>query len=136
MAGSPRFGIPSCGRARWPALFGLCPFIHVAVNDEVIACDMAHVPLDDESLDAAVFSLSLMGTNATDYLREAHRTLKLDGQLHVIEATSRFTDRDRFVAGLRGLGFDVIAVEDTWKFTRVRALKTERRAADDIEICL
>ncbi len=50
---------------------------------------MAHVPLEDESLDVAIFSLSLMGANFTDYLREAHRSLKLDGHLHVIEATSR-----------------------------------------------
>jgi hypothetical protein len=35
-------------------------FDHVAVNDDVVACDMAHVPLDDETLDVAVFSLSLM----------------------------------------------------------------------------
>ena len=55
-------------------------FDHVAVNDNVVACDMAHVPLDDETLDVAVFSLSLMGANFGDYLREAHRTLNLDGR--------------------------------------------------------
>jgi hypothetical protein len=38
-------------------------FDHVAVNEEVIACDMAHVPLDDATLDVAIFSLSLMGVN-------------------------------------------------------------------------
>jgi hypothetical protein len=38
-------------------------FDHVAVTDDVVACDMAHVPLDDESLDVAIFSLSLMGAN-------------------------------------------------------------------------
>ena len=53
----------------------------------VIACDVSHVPLDDESLDVAVFSLSLMGANFTDYLREAHRCLKLDGHLWIDEAT-------------------------------------------------
>ncbi len=63
-------------------------FDHVAVNDDVVACDMVHVPLDDETLDVAVFSLSLMGANFTDYIREAYRTLKLDGQLHIIEVTS------------------------------------------------
>ena len=31
---------------------------------------IAHVPLEDESLDLAIFSLSLMGANATDYVRE------------------------------------------------------------------
>jgi hypothetical protein len=74
-----------------------------------------------------------MGSNAGDYLREAHRTLKLDGQLHIFEATSRFADRDWFAASLRDLGFDVVAVEDAWKFTHVRALKAERRPIDGQE---
>ncbi len=85
---------------------------HVAVNENAIACDMAHVPLDDETLDVAVFSLSLMGMNFIDYLREAHRTLKLDGQLHIFEATSRFTDRTGFARDLEGLGFEKVTVEE------------------------
>jgi hypothetical protein len=80
-------------------------FDYVAANDDVIACDIAHVPMEDESLDVAVFSLSLMGENFTDYLREAWRLLKLDGQLHIYEATSRFTDRENFIAGLKEMGF-------------------------------
>ena len=58
-----------------------------------------------------------MGSNFTDYLKEAHRTLKLDGRLHIYEATSRFTDREKFVADLRTLGFSQIEVSDQWKFT-------------------
>ena len=50
----------------------------VAVNENVVACDMAHVPLDDETLDVAIFSLSLMGSNFSEYVREAYRALKLD----------------------------------------------------------
>ena len=51
-------------------------FDHVAWDDPVIAGDMAVTPLEPGSLDVAVFSLSLMGTNWPDYLREAYRTLK------------------------------------------------------------
>jgi ubiquinone/menaquinone biosynthesis C-methylase UbiE len=109
-------------------------FDHVAVNDDVVACDMAHVPLDDETLDVAVFSLSLMGSNFTDYLREAWRTLKLDGQLHVLEATERFTDRGRFAKDLEALGFAVVSVEDKWKFTHIRALKTEQSPREGLEL--
>src|SRR5262249_38164468 len=88
---------------------------------------MIHGPLDDESLDVAIFSLSLIGANFSDYLREAHRTLKLDGQLHIIEATERFNDRNEFAKGLETLGFAVVSVEDKWKFTHIRAIKTERQ---------
>src|SRR5262249_10192012 len=82
-------------------------FDHVAVNDGGVACDMAPLPLDDETLDVAIFSLSLMGANVPDYIGEAYRTLKLDGQLHIIEATSRFSSRDQFVQSLEALGFAV-----------------------------
>ena len=109
-------------------------FDHVAVNDDVVACDMAHVPIDDETLDVAIFALSLMGANFTDYIREAHRTLKLDGQLHIIEATERFTNRNQFAKALEGLGFAVVSVEDKWKFTHIRALKTERAPSEGIEL--
>ena len=109
-------------------------FDHIAVNDKVIACNMAHVPLEDEALDVAIFSLSLMGSNFTDYLREAYRTLKLDGQLHIIEATSRFSDLRQFQNELEALGFDVVSVQDMWKFTHIRAMKTERRLQEGVEL--
>ena len=99
-------------------------FDHIAINDNAIACDMAHVPLDDETLDVAIFSLALMGSNFTNYLREAHRTLKLDGQLHIIESTSRFSDRGQFRTDLEALGFTVISIQDMWKFTHIRAIKS------------
>ena len=44
-------------------------FDHIAINDNVVACDLAQVPLDDETLDLAIFSLALMGANFADCLR-------------------------------------------------------------------
>src|SRR5260370_6598235 len=127
-----------CGEAKLAEAVGdrhtVHSFDHVAVNENVVAFDIAHVPLDAESLDVAVFSLSLLVANFADYLREAHRTLKLDGQLHVIEATARFSDRTRFANGLKALGFDVVSVEDKWKFTHIRAQKTERRPREDSQL--
>ena len=56
----------------------------------VTACDMAHVPLPDRSVDAVVFCLSLMGINLTDYLIEARRVLRRPhGLLKVAEVRSR-----------------------------------------------
>lgn len=109
-------------------------FDHVAINDDVVACDISNVPLDDDTLDVAIFSLSLMGSNFADYLREGHRTLKLDGQLHIFESTSRFSNRDGFVRGLKQLGFDQFAVEDSWKFTYIRALKARHAPKEAVEI--
>jgi len=47
------------------------------VNEFVEVCDMANVPLEDNSVDVAVFCLSLMGTNFLGFVREACRYAKL-----------------------------------------------------------
>ena len=40
---------------------------------------MMHVPIDDEVLDVAIFSLSLMGSNLTDYLLEGREKVRPEG---------------------------------------------------------
>jgi len=107
---------------------------HIAVNEDVLACDMADVPLEDEVLDAAIFSLSLMGANFVDCLKEEHRILKLDEHLHIIEATSRFIDRDRLAGDLKGLVYSTVSVEDRWKFTHIRAFKTELQPREYVDL--
>ncbi|GFV88994.1 hypothetical protein TNCV_4911942 [Trichonephila clavipes] len=47
------------------------------------------VPLPNESVNVAVFCLSLMGTNLKDYLRETFRILKVGGTLKIAEVESR-----------------------------------------------
>ena len=74
-----------------------------------------------------------MGTNFTGYLKEAHRTLKLDGRMDIYEATTRFGDRDRFAADLRTLGFSRIEVNDSWKFTYIVANKTDAHPKNPVE---
>lgn len=101
-------------------------FDHVAINENVTACDVCHTSLDDACLDAAVFSLSLMGSNFLEYLKEAHRCLKLDGYLWIAEPTSRIQDITLFRDLLYRLGFDVSRVDQKWKFTFIKAIKTER----------
>jgi superfamily II DNA or RNA helicase len=102
-------------------------FDHVAIDKRVIACDIAHVPLEDESLDLAIFCLSLMGSNFTDYIREAHRCLRLDGMLHVWEATSYFEDLKKFCRQLERLGFDVMSPDEQGAFVRIYAVKDSKK---------
>ena len=63
-------------------------FDHVSIDESVISCDISSVPLDDDSLDAAVYSLSLMGTNYMGYLKEGHRVLKPFGKIFICEPLS------------------------------------------------
>ncbi|MEZ4287356.1 MAG: zinc-ribbon domain-containing protein [Polyangiales bacterium] len=98
-------------------------FDHVAINENVHACDLASVPLDDGSLDVAIFCLSLMGSNFTDYIREAHRCLRLDGDLHIWEPASYMNEPAQFCADLSKLGFEVMSPSQHGLFVRIRALK-------------
>lgn len=77
----------------------------VAVDETVTACDMAHVPLPNDSVDVVIFCLSLMGTNLKEYLMEAKRVLKEDGLLKIAEVESRFDSIERFITILRSCGF-------------------------------
>lgn len=107
-------------------------FDHVAVNPNVTACDIAAVPLDDKALDVAVFCLSLMGTNFTDYLREAHRCLRLDGLLHIWEPANYFDDVGEFCRGLTRLGFEVMPPREKGAFIRIHAVKATTTASKDV----
>lgn len=108
-------------------------FDHVAINDQVHACDIAAVDtLDDNSLDLAIFCLSLMGANFTDYIREAHRCLRIDGDLHIWEPASYFDDAKQFCSDLAKLGFEVLAPRQEGLFMRIRALKTDRVPAEGL----
>ena len=109
-------------------------FDHIAVDDTVIEGDMSHVPLDDDSLDVAVFSLSLMGANFTDYIREAHRVLKIDGHLHIWEATSRFEDVPGFCRDLERLGFRTFPPQTRGTFTHIEAQKSDHPAAEGVQL--
>ncbi|PHZ13084.1 25S rRNA (adenine645-N1)-methyltransferase, partial [Rhizopus microsporus ATCC 52813] len=84
----------------------------IAKNDFVTACDISKLPLEANSVDVAVFSLSLMGTNYIDFLKEAHRVLKVGGELKIAEVVSRFSDVDAFITLLEELGFDFMDKDD------------------------
>lgn len=106
----------------------------VAPNARVVACDIAAVPLADGVLDGAVFCLALMGTNWPDFLKEAHRTLKVGGVLKIAEVRSRVSDVGDLVRTLKALGFDKRSVDESNShFLAVEAVKTARAPAASVE---
>ena len=98
-------------------------FDHVAADETVTASDMAHTPQEDGVLDAAVFSLSLMGRNWPEYLAEAHRTLKPFGLLFVAEPARRWPGDalERAIEG--GARFRVLEANQRGDFRYVVAAK-------------
>ncbi|XP_062222886.1 ribosomal RNA-processing protein 8-like [Phragmites australis] len=86
----------------------------VSDDPSVIACDMAHTPLEPSSVDVAIFCLSLMGTNYPSYLEEANRVLKPSGWLVIAEVRSRLdpntggADPEKFSEGIIQLGYSLV----------------------------
>lgn len=101
-------------------------FDHVAIDDTVIACDMAHTPLEDETIDIAVFSLALWGTNYEDYFKEAYRVLNYDGLMYIAEPSKSYgeTERGELLDLLKKNGFTQVGnIEDRGKFFYVTVIK-------------
>jgi len=116
-----------CGEAKLAASLPnkVHSFDHVAINETVTACDMAHVPLEDSTLDVAVFALSLMGLNYADYLKEAYRTLKFGGLLKIAEPISRWQEkRTELLSEIASSGFRIVGeVIESNQFLYLDAIK-------------
>jgi len=116
-----------CGEAKLAALLPnkVVSFDHIAINENVTACDIAHVPLGDGALDVAVFSLSLMGLNYADYLKEAYRALRFGGILKIAEPISRWSEkRPELLSTIAEAGFVLVgSVEESHQFLYIDAIK-------------
>ncbi|KAJ2048798.1 25S rRNA (adenine645-N1)-methyltransferase [Coemansia sp. S2] len=98
-----------CGEARLSATVGQQHTVHsfdlVAYNELITPCNIADVPLPNDSVDVAIFCLALMGTDFLKFIREANRILRVGGELKIAEVISRVSDVDAFVQALEGQGF-------------------------------
>ena len=109
-----------CGDARLAAAVPQATvhsFDLVAAAPGVVACDMCNVPLEEGTVQAAVFCLSLMGTDYGKALAEAHRVLAPRGALWIAEVRSRFEGADggveAFLRALAALGFSLRARDES-----------------------
>ena len=74
--------------------------------------------------------------NISDYIREAARTLKLDGQLWIYEIDCHIKNLHQFTRGLELAGFRIIENIGVWKFRYIRAIKSEEVMLSHINIQL
>jgi SAM-dependent methyltransferase len=77
----------------------------VSIKPHIEVADIANLPLDTETVDIAVFSLSLMGVNHVQFIQEAHRCLKKFGTLIIAEVASRIPSVSEFLKSMKSLGF-------------------------------
>jgi ubiquinone/menaquinone biosynthesis C-methylase UbiE len=81
-----------CGRAQISRHFSdlndtrfrFINYDHVSSNESVISCDISKVPLESDSVEIAILSLALWGSNCESYISDAHRILESNGLLYII----------------------------------------------------
>ena len=104
-------------------------FDHVAFDDTVIACDIRDVSehLSNESVDVAVFSLALWGTNYKEYIKEAYRVLNYSGVIHIAEPGKYYEtpeQEEEFKNLIEAVGFEVVGdIEKRGKFIYITGIK-------------
>ena len=104
-------------------------FDHIAIDENVIACDMSDVSkyLVDESVDVTVFSLALWGTNYKDYIKEAYRVLNWGGYIYIAEPSKNYEteeDVNSLIDLLTETGFEIVGgVEKRNKFIYIKGSK-------------
>ena len=100
-----------CGEAKLSQLIKnkVWNFDFVAVNDSVMECDMTSIDLEDNTIDVAVFSLSLMGKNWAESLSEAYRLIKPGGLLKIAEPKNKWNEEKLNIlkTTLRSIGFSI-----------------------------
>ena len=115
-----------CGEAKIAEALGsrIINFDHVAMDSSIVSCDMSDVSqyVKDDELDVALFSLSLIGKNWQDYLKEASRCLNDDGLLFISETTQSSKLED--IRGeIKNLGFEIYKDNEVEDFTFIEARK-------------
>lgn len=93
-------------------------FDHVSEDESVIEADTTNLSeyVNDETLDIAVYCLSIWGRNKVDYFKEAHRMLKVGGHMFIAEPTDKI-DQSLLLGEVVNLGFKLLEYEPKMKFT-------------------
>ena len=116
-----------CGEAKVSEALGsrIINFDHVAMDSSIISCDMSDVSqyVKNDELDVALFSLSLIGKNWKDYLKEASRCLNDDGLLFISETTKPSSKLESIREEIKNLGFKIYKDSEMGESTFIEARK-------------
>ena len=99
---------------------------HIAIDENVTSCDISKLPLNNESVNISVLSLSLMGSNSINYIKEAHRILKSQGWIYIAEPIVKFLDEEKltkFKKELEEIGFELFPEDKHEKFIYFKGIK-------------
>lgn len=105
-----KFADIGCGKEpllkrKLPPKAKVLSFDLISAHKDVIEANMENLPIEDEVIDCAVYSLSLMAKNLGHVIVEGKRILKVGGSMLIVEVTSRFEGREKkFINKLEKIG--------------------------------
>jgi superfamily II DNA or RNA helicase/SAM-dependent methyltransferase len=128
MKKSIKIGDFGCGEAILARRFGkhrVFSFdMHPIDKELVVACNIKSIPLKDESIDIAVYNLSLMGYDWEKFLDEAKRLLRYNGRLFIADTEEHLKGYLRNLKEkLEELDFQIYRFEMKSKFVLIEAIK-------------
>jgi SAM-dependent methyltransferase len=85
--------------------FRFINYDHVSSKENVEVQDISKIPLGENDVEICILCLAMWGSNCEDYIREAYRILESGGNLYIIEATKRWSEKDEngiVIAGQEG----------------------------------
>jgi ribosomal RNA-processing protein 8 len=79
--------------------FDITGYDYVSFNGS-IECDISNLPEESEIVDICIFSQSLMGSNWQEYLKEALRVLRYNGEMIISESEERYEIIKKYICEL------------------------------------
>lgn len=81
---------------------------HFSDDETVIKSDISNLKeyIADNSVDIAIFCMSLWGKNYMDYIKEAYRYLKKDGIIYICEPTEKINQAE-LIGGTLMMGYEI-----------------------------
>jgi hypothetical protein len=129
MKKSFKIGDFGCGEAMIARTFGKNRTVHsfdLHSDDKELVqeCNIKSTPLKNESIDIAVYNLSLMGTDWKDFIKEAQRVLEFQGRLFISDTENHLKGYLKDLKDtLEELDFIVYRFETKGKFVMIEAIK-------------
>lgn len=105
-----RFADIGCGKEpllkkKLPPKARVDSFDLISAHEDVKEENMERLPIQDETIHCAVYSLSLMAKNLGQVILEGKRILKIGGSMLIVEVTSRFEGQEKkFASKLEKIG--------------------------------
>ena len=106
--------------------FTFLNFDHISSSKDIISRDIKDTKLQEYSIDIAILSLSMWGSNCYDYIKEAYRILDIGGTLLIAEPYKRWYDKEndenKLIKLLESYNFKIIK-NDEMKFMLIECRK-------------